>query len=29
MRLPVSPWVWVAGAAVALPLHFLMIARGF
>ena len=30
MRLPViSPWVWVAGAAVALPLHIFLTARGF
>ena len=28
-RLFPAPWVLVAGAAVALPLHFLMIARGF
>ena len=29
MRLPaISPWVWVAGAAVALPLHFILIGGG-
>ena len=30
MRLPaISPWVLVAGAAVALPLHIFLTARGF
>ena len=27
-RLFPAPWVWVAGAAVALPLHFILIGGG-